>query len=135
MRPEIEPAQLWSALFTSKSAHHSIKLLTIYILIYLFSSQLCKQCKRCYLRLFDVTEKTALRLHKTGRYCSGGRTGGRGSRGTGGCGEQLRDSIVHFGEKGGLTTPYNWQEATDAVENADLILCLGTSLKVGTKSF
>ena len=72
---------------------------------------------RSYLRLFDVTERTALRLHKTGRNCKL-------------CATPLRDTIVHFGEKGGLTSPYNWQEAADAVDEADLILCLGSSLKV-----
>ncbi|XP_013384374.1 uncharacterized protein LOC106154544 [Lingula anatina] len=79
----------------------------------------CSSCvaNREYIRLFDVTEKTAVRKHKTGRFCHT-------------CGNALKDTIVHFGEKGGLNSPYNWQLAVDQVEECDMVLCLGTSLKV-----
>ena len=40
------------------------------------------------MRLFDVTEKTAVRKHGTTRKCRH-------------CDTQLRDTIVHFGEKVG----------------------------------
>ena len=43
---------------------------------------------------------------------------------------QLRDSIIHFGEKLRNGSPYNWEAARDTVKNADLIICLGSSLKV-----
>jgi len=69
------------------------------------------------VRLFDVTERTGVRNHKTGRDCHV-------------CGTELKDTIVHFGEKGSLQSPHNWVEAADAVAKADLILCLGSSLKV-----
>ncbi|XP_033732779.1 uncharacterized protein LOC117322123 [Pecten maximus] len=81
--------------------------------------ELCNNCKppREYIRLFDVTEKTGVRRHGTDRNCHS-------------CKKPLRDTIVHFGEKGGVKSPYRWKEAGKAAENCDLILCLGTSLKI-----
>ncbi|CAH1793409.1 unnamed protein product [Owenia fusiformis] len=81
-----------------------------------------EQCAKCdnrdYFRLFDVTEKTGMRKHNTDRKCHK-------------CRKNLRDTIIHFGEKGGLHTgPYNWEAASKHAEDADLILCLGSSLKV-----
>ncbi|XP_059152829.1 uncharacterized protein LOC131938715 [Physella acuta] len=70
-----------------------------------------------YVRLFDVTERTGVHRHSTSRRC---RT----------CGGHLTDTIVHFGEKGKLKSPYRWKEAVRAAKKADLILCLGSSLKV-----
>ncbi|XP_031555893.1 NAD-dependent protein deacetylase sirtuin-7-like [Actinia tenebrosa] len=82
-------------------------------------SEVCTECEdeRLYYRLFDVTERTSLRRHQTGRNCYE-------------CDSPLRDTIVHFGEKGSLEHPLNWQEALDAAKKSDCILCLGSSLKV-----
>ena len=82
--------------------------------------EVCLKCKTQYLRSFDVTEKTSLRRHKTGRKCHL-------------CPEvngDLIDTIVHFGEKGKLSLPLNWDNAVKAISKTDLILCLGSSLKV-----
>ncbi|KAB5558889.1 hypothetical protein PHYPO_G00022430 [Pangasianodon hypophthalmus] len=81
--------------------------------------EVCVSCTpvREVIRLFDVTERTALHRHATGRWCAH-------------CRGELRDTIVHFGERGTLEQPLNWKGAAEAAEQADLILCLGSSLKV-----
>ncbi|XP_022611232.1 NAD-dependent protein deacetylase sirtuin-7 [Seriola dumerili] len=81
--------------------------------------EVCVSCSpvREYVRLFDVTERTSLHRHGTGRSCSL-------------CCGELRDTIVHFGERGTLEQPLNWKGAAEAAKKADVILCLGSSLKV-----
>uniref|UniRef100_T1JMX0 protein acetyllysine N-acetyltransferase n=1 Tax=Strigamia maritima TaxID=126957 RepID=T1JMX0_STRMM len=81
--------------------------------------EVCIKCRptREYIRLFDVTERTSVHKHKTGRKCYE-------------CGNDLIDTIVHFGEKGLLKSPLNWLGAVKAAEKCDMILCLGSSLKV-----
>ncbi|TRY54491.1 hypothetical protein DNTS_009206, partial [Danionella cerebrum] len=81
--------------------------------------EVCPSCSppREFIRLFDVTERTALHRHGTGRFCPH-------------CRGELRDTIVHFGERGTLEQPLNWRGAAEAAQAADLILCLGSSLKV-----
>lgn len=80
--------------------------------------EICKQCKKIYYRDFDVTELTSLHRHKTGRKCTSCPSG------------DLVDTVVHFGEKSQWDIPMNWLAAASAAQKADLILCLGSSLKI-----
>lgn len=88
--------------------------------------EFCTDCSEEYLRLFDVTEKSSFRKHGTGRYCAYCNKEKISSEN----GYQLKDSIIHFGEKLREGSPYNWEEAIDSVKKTKLIICLGTSLKV-----
>lgn len=81
--------------------------------------EVCTNCNRLYYRLADVTEKTSRFHHKTGRKCHD-------------CIEpnnNLIDTIVLYGERSKLNWPMNWQAATKVARKADLIICLGSSLK------
>jgi len=82
-------------------------------------AEVCEKCEpqRVYWRLFDVTENTGLRRHGTDRKCHT-------------CSGNLSDTIVHFGEKRELSLPQNWEAAFENARKTDLILCLGSSLKV-----
>lgn len=90
--------------------------------------EFCIECSQEYLRLFDVTEKSSFRRHGTGRYCTNVYC--KNNKNTSENGYELKDSIIHFGEKLRDGSPYNWDEAKDSVKNTKLIICLGTSLKV-----
>ena len=77
----------------------------------------CLNCNKEYIRLFDVTQNSKFRRHNTGRFCDT-------------CKLELNDTIIHFGEKLKSHFPYNLDCAETAVKSADLIICIGSSLKV-----
>nr|CAB3266083.1 NAD-dependent protein deacetylase sirtuin-7 [Phallusia mammillata] len=80
-------------------------------------TEICSECHKRFYRIFDVTEHTGLRRHMTSRCCDV-------------CGGKLKDTIVHFGERGDKRWPHCWESACSHVNDADVIICLGSSLKV-----
>lgn len=81
--------------------------------------EVCPTCEKQYFRQADITERTSRFRHKTGRKCHT-------------CAEpnnNLIDTIVLYGEKSRTQWPMNWERASKAAKRADLIICLGTSLK------
>lgn len=81
--------------------------------------EVCPTCERQYFREADVTQQTSRFRHKTGRKCHT-------------CPEpnnNLIDTIVLYGERSRTKWPMNWDRASKAANNADLIICMGSSLK------
>ena len=93
--------------------------------------EFCSECFQEYIRLFDVTEKSSFRKHSTGRFCKHCKKPITATdKNENEKHYPLRDSIIHFGEKLRNGYPYNWERALETIKEADLIICLGTSLKV-----
>lgn len=81
--------------------------------------EVCPTCEKQYFRQADITEKTSRFRHKTGRKCHT-------------CAEpnnNLIDTIVLYGERSRTQWPMNWERASKAAKRADLIICMGSSLK------
>lgn len=81
--------------------------------------EVCPSCERQYYRQADITEKTSRFRHKTGRKCHT-------------CvdpSNNLIDTIVLYGERSRTKWPMNWERAEKAAKRADLIICMGSSLK------
>jgi NAD-dependent SIR2 family protein deacetylase len=81
--------------------------------------EICSTCERQYFREADVTQRTSRFRHKTGRSCHTCPTPNN----------NLTDTIVLFGERSRTKWPMNWERASKAAKNADLIICMGSSLK------
>lgn len=81
--------------------------------------EVCAKCSKQYYRQADVTERTSRYHHKTGRKCHLCR----------GANNYLIDTIVLYGERSRTQWPMNWTRASKAASKADLIICLGSSLK------
>lgn len=81
--------------------------------------EVCPTCERQYYREADITEKTSRFRHKTGRKCHT-------------CAEpnnNLIDTIVLYGERSRTKWPMNWERAEKVAKRAELIICMGSSLK------
>lgn len=81
--------------------------------------EVCQNCEKQYYRQADTTDKTARFKHQTGRKCHT-------------CPEpnnKLIDTIVLYGERSRTQWPMNWTKAGKAAKRADLIICMGSSLK------
>lgn len=84
----------------------------------------CPTCERQYFRQADVTDRTSRFRHKTGRHCHTCREPKNNN---------LIDTIVLYGERSRTNWPMNWDRADKAAKKADLIICLGSSLKTLVK--
>jgi hypothetical protein len=76
----------------------------------------CYKCKTKYWRDFPVRNNWHRHEHETGRTCQ-----------VKGCGGELLDTIVNFGEDE-LQVP--WDLAVENMSKADLVIVLGSSLRV-----
>lgn len=81
--------------------------------------EVCPTCERQYFRQADITEKTCRFRHKTGRKCHTCKEPNN----------NLIDTIVLYGERSRTKWPMNWERAGKAAKKADLIICMGSSLK------
>lgn len=78
--------------------------------------EVCQKCKRGYMRDFRTRTAKTCKEHKTGRKCDNKA-----------CGGDLADTIINFGEN------LNEQILEDGFNHgacADIMLCLGSSLRV-----
>ena len=79
---------------------------------------MCIKCKREHMRDYKVS--AGKRDHKTGRKCD-----------TPGCGGELKDTIINFGEN---LQPQILNKAWDVAETSDLMVCMGSSIRVSPAS-
>ncbi|CAD7961050.1 unnamed protein product [Amoebophrya sp. A120] len=78
--------------------------------------EICKKCKRKYLRDFRTRTSQKVHSHETGRFCDNSE-----------CNGQLLDSIINFGENLPME---ELESAENAAVKADFCLALGSSLTV-----
>jgi len=78
--------------------------------------EICEKCNKDYMRDYGVKSNISSNKHKTGRKCDNPK-----------CKGDLYDSIINFGE--GLK-PEVITKANEMGEESDLMLCMGTSLRV-----
>jgi NAD-dependent SIR2 family protein deacetylase len=89
----------------------------------------CEDCGREYFRDFDLG---GVSFQKTGRKCTGGTdtdadADDNGTAGKQGCGGDLRDTILDWDD---ALPEDDWDRAQEECEAADLVLALGTSLRI-----
>ena len=78
--------------------------------------EICTKCEKGYMRDFTVRNSQKNFEHKTGRKCDNGK-----------CKGDLIDSIINFGEELNETIlNLGWKHGKEA----DLMLCLGSSMRV-----
>ena len=78
--------------------------------------EICKKCKRRYLRDFTVRTAMFVHDHKTGRFCVD-------------CGNELEDTLVNFDEE---AVEEDYAQSITNCKMADLIIVIGSSLLIST---
>jgi len=82
--------------------------------------EVCLKCKREHMRDYRVRTAQKCHDHKTGRKCD-----------TPGCGGDLKDTIINFGEN--LDSKII-QRAFTVSQQSDLMVCMGSSIRVSPAS-
>ena len=80
-----------------------------------------EKCERCGLEYFREFDICGISFQKTGRQCTRTQTDGTVCQG------DLRDTLLDWDD---ALPEDDWEKACNVCEEADLVICLGTSLRI-----